>query len=126
MKLPAPAVIWINRPDNIHTRIAAFTWPTKSGFAWLEDSYLDPYGCNHAFHALEGKLIERSDGIYLELDDGYALIFSQEQVRADPELCPEDIRDGLMGVQAFFAEQGKDWEQEFARMTEELKSELNR
>lgn len=108
-------------------RIAAFTWITKTGIAWLEDSYLDPYGCNHAFHVLDGTLSERGGGLYLEFDDGYALIYSQEQVRAEPSLCPESLREPFSNARDVFATDfGKDWEQEYARMTEVLKEELDR
>lgn len=108
-------------------RIAAFTWITKTGIAWLEDSYLDPYGCNHAFHVLDGTLSERGGGLYLECDDGYALIYSQEQVRAEPSLCPETLREPFRNARNVFATDfGKDWAEEYARMTEELKEELDR
>ncbi len=127
MKLPAPALIRIYRCGMTIDRIAAFTWTTKSGIAWLEDSYLQMYGGNHAFHVLEGELRASEDGIYLGCEEGYAKIYSQEQVRADPELCPEHTREPFLNARDVFrTDFGKDWAEEFERMTEFLAPELGR
>ena len=127
MKLPAPALIRITGPRMVVDRIAAFTWITKSGIAWLEDSYLDPYGGGRVFRVLDGKLLEQGGIIYMECKDGHALILSQEQVRAEPELCPENLREPLQNARDVFATDfGKDWEQEYTRMTKVLADELKR
>lgn len=123
MKLPAPALIYIQSPEVLNLRLGCFTWKTASGFAWLEDSYLD--GGVHSFHVLEGAMISDKTGIYMQLKDGHALIFSQEQVLEDPKMAIER-REDFLGIQANFARLGLDWAAEYARMTEILAPELGR
>lgn len=127
MELPAPALIRIHRCGSTVDRIAAFTWITKTGIAWLEDSYLDPYSCGHAFHVLKGKLTETKDGFHLKSKTDKVQILSQEQVRANPESYPKYLLESLQSARDVFrTDFGKDWAEEFERMTHVLKAELGR
>lgn len=122
MNLPAPAVVWIAKSDAIYTRIAAFTWQTPTGIAWLETGYL--HDGTQAFHTFEGRVNITEKGTAVTGSDGQCLLFSQQEALADPDLCPPDLREGLQGVQEEFADLGLDWAAEFARMTQMLGSEI--
>lgn len=122
MNLPAPALIRIRDSMVITCRIASFTWQTPNGFAWVEDSYLD--GGTHSFHRLDGKMTLSDGGIFMALPEGHALIFSQENILADSELCPPDRLDDFLGLQDNFVRLGLDWAEEFARITEIVRPEL--
>lgn len=122
MNLPAPAVIWLDRDGLKIQRIAAFTWQTKTGLAWVEPGYLD--GTTHAYHEFDGSPRQLPDGILFTGSRGLAIVVGQEEALADPDLCPPNLRKGLAAVQDDFARMGLDWAAEFARLTQSLADDL--
>ena len=62
-------------PDNSMVRIALFVYRTTRGFAWVEDSYLDPYGSSRpADHVWEGELTEHLWGFACKGVRGTAVV----------------------------------------------------
>jgi len=57
-------------------RAAAFVYPGVDSLAWVEPSYLDPYGASSpALHTRTGKLEKApGDGFQLTLEDGKKIV----------------------------------------------------
>lgn len=52
------AVVYLeaDNPDLNHARAAAFVFDTPDGFAFVDPSYIDPYGASHCFHRIRCTL----------------------------------------------------------------------
>lgn len=120
-KLPlGPAVVHV--AGGI--RPALFVWPVRTGVAWLEPGYLDPYGCSRpAFHIYEGEPAEADPRVIYGLEN-FALVFAYAGSGDDPELVPADVAECIEWGLAQLEEKGATWDAERAKVEGLLAADL--
>lgn len=124
MRLNAPALIHL-AASVAQVRVAAFTWQTATGVAWLEPDYLEPDPPPRpAFHHFAGEVRESGPGAAVFGADGFVLVFDADQVADDPALCPPEAAAALERLRELLAEAGTTWEAERARVGELLAADL--
>lgn len=105
-------------------RVAAFTWQTATGVAWLEPDYLEPDPPPRpAFHHVAGRVEDHTTGTVVYAEDGHALVFPAERAKDDPLLCPPYARAGLERLEELLAT--TTWEDERVRVTQLLAEDLD-
>lgn len=106
-------------------RVAAFTWQTATGLAWLEPDYLEPEPPpRSAFHHAAGEVQDDPAGALVLGEDEAVLVFPAERVKDDPLLCPPYARAGLARLDELLA--GTTWEDERVRVTQLLADDLDK
>lgn len=124
MRLNAPAVIHL-AASVAQVRVAAFTWQTAAGVAWLEPDYLEPDPPPRpSFHHFAGDVRSSRLGATVYGADGFVLVFDADQVGEDPALCPPEAAAALDRLRELLAEAGTTWEAERARVAELLAADL--
>lgn len=105
-------------------RVAAFTWQTATGLAWLEPDYLEPDPPpRSAFHHVAGEVQDSPAGAMVRADDEAVLVFPSIRAQDDPLLCPPYARAGLDRLAELLA--GTTWEDERVRVTQLLAEDLD-
>lgn len=106
-------------------RVAAFTWQTATGLAWLEPDYLEPEPPpRSAFHHVAGEVRDDPAGVLVLGEEEPVLVFPSIRAQDDPLLCPPYARAGLERLAELLAT--TTWEDERVRVTQLLAEDLDR
>lgn len=124
MRLNAPAIIHL-ATNVAGVRVAAFTWHTATGVAWLEPDYLEPEPPPRpAFHHFAGEVREHANGATVYGADGLVLVQDAEASAGDDALVPPEAAAALARLRELLELAGTTWGAERARVSELLADDL--
>lgn len=125
MRLNAPAVIHL-ATNVAGVRVAAFTWQTGTGVAWLEPDYLEPDPPPRpAFHHFAGEVRDSGNGAVVYGADGFMLVQDAEALGDDDALVPPEAAAALARMRELLEAAGTTWEAERVRMQQLLAEDLD-
>lgn len=126
MRLNAPAVVHL-ATNVAGVRVAAFTWQTETGVAWLEPDYLEPEPPPRpAFHHYAGEVRDHANGATVYGADGFVLVQDAEAAAEDDALVPADATAALARLRELLEAAGTTWEAERVRVQQLLAEDLGR
>ena len=124
MPIPQPAVIHLESSFSM-VRLAAFTWRTGTGVAWLEPDYLEPEpGSRSAFHHWAGEVVQSIEGVVVRGLQGSARVIDAQANIGDRVLVPPFAAEGLLRMAQLLERAGTTWQRERVRVAGLLAEDL--